>query len=96
MKAGEQVLLIFVTAFATAFGILLFGFGAVLLILIAGFGLAVVYNLYEKYFAEPEHHQAQPKQEGWKCARCQRINSPRVKICTRCGFERNDKLEVQE
>jgi uncharacterized paraquat-inducible protein A len=70
----------------TLVGFWFFGFIGLLVFLLIAIGFTVVSNLHRRYFSEPER---QSKTTGnWQCLNCQRVNSPRVKICTKCGFER--------
>jgi len=84
MKAIEVVAIVILVVL----GIWLFG---IILFPLIAFTLLVLWNLYRKYFAEPE--QQPRKQPNWKCLHCGRINSPRAKICTKCGFERGWKKD---
>jgi predicted nucleic-acid-binding Zn-ribbon protein len=34
--------------------------------------------------------------ENWECPKCHRINSPKTKLCTKCGFEKEGKTEPKK
>lgn len=78
-----KVIEVFAIVLLTYLGITFLGF---LLTAILGFTIAVIANAYEKY-AMPERKKPK-KNENWQCSNCGRINSPRAKICTKCGFEK--------
>ena len=85
MKAIEVCAIVILTLI----GVWFFGLFGLLLFLLIAVGYVALGNLYRKYFSEPER---QPKrQEDWQCSHCQRINSPQAKICTKCGFERDNR-----
>lgn len=66
-------------------GLWFFGFIGFVVFLLLAIGFIAVSNLHKKYFSEPEQQQ---KTKNWQCSNCKRVNSPRAKVCTKCGYER--------
>lgn len=87
MRVIEVVLI----AILVFIGFFLLGILGIVLSLIVAVFLGALWNLYKKYFTEPE--QPKPKLPNWQCSYCGRINSPRAKICIKCGFEREWKKD---
>lgn len=84
MKAIEVIAIVILTLV----GFWLVGPLGLLVLLLIALGYMTLGNLHRKYFSQPEE---QPKRrENWQCSQCQRINSPRAKICTKCGFEKDE------
>jgi hypothetical protein len=76
---SEDLLVVLVLVFVFEFAFWLSGIIGSLVVLIIGLILVVLPDFIEKHYKK--------QQENWKCPICQRINSPKTKICTKCGFE---------
>ena len=84
------------TVILVAIIIWLLGIVGTIIIFLAGLFLIALRNLYRMYFTETvEKPSEKGKEQNWKCPNCGRINSPRTKICTRCGFEKPIKKLIR-
>ena len=83
---SEDVLVVLVLVFVFELAYWVSGIFGAFVVLIIGLILVVLSEFLEKRY-EKSHEN---KQENWKCPYCQRVNSSRAKICTRCGFDRED------
>jgi uncharacterized paraquat-inducible protein A len=77
----------------TLFGVWLFGYFGLLIFLSALFGYMVLRNLYKKYFEKEK--SSSNHQSAWQCPYCLRTNSAKVRICTKCGKENENKESVE-